>query len=128
MEKKYLIKYYTKDQLRQRHNCPRAYISPKTVAVAADTVRAAMYALSSSTPDVGHIICAPEIVESAESKAKVQYKIGWYDDAGKRKYVLVETKAEALEFIERLIDYPGQVSIKRITSLGLGNDGILEEE
>lgn len=118
MEKKYLIKYYTKDQLRQ-HKDPRVYIHPKTATVAADTERAAMYALSSSTTDIDHIICASEIVESEEPKAKTQFKIGWYDDAGKRKYVLVETKAEAFEFIGLLIDYPGQVSIKQFTTLGL---------
>lgn len=33
-----------------------------------------------------------------------------------------------VDLVADLIDYPGQISIKRITSLGLGNDGILEEE
>ena len=49
----------------------------------------------------------------------MQYKIGWYGEDDKRRYKVVETKAEALDLITGLMDYPGQISVKQVTTVNL---------
>ena len=48
-----------------------------------------------------------------------KYKVGYYDSNDKRKYKIVSTKAEVLDLISDLMNFPGHISVKRITEFSL---------
>lgn len=57
-----------------------------------------------------------------------KYKVGYYDSCGKRRYKIIESKEEALDLISDLMNFPGQISVKQITTVSLSeniNDNIL---
>lgn len=51
-----------------------------------------------------------------------KYKVGYYDEKGRRHYKIVDTKKEALELVSEMIDISSHISIKR------ENVFILEDE
>lgn len=119
-KKKYLIKYITEAQAKQQTDM-RDYVKPKQITIAAETERAAQYALwtSKKGSEIDHIVSVTEISEDGPASPTVQYKVGWYDKDDKRRYKTLETKAEALDLIESLLEYPGQISIKQVAPFTL---------
>ncbi len=59
--------------------------------------------------------------ESLPRRVEDKYKVGYYDSSGKRRYKVVSSKEEVHELIDDLMNFPGQVSIKLITTVNLSD-------
>ena len=57
--------------------------------------------------------------KSLPKYAETRYKVGYYDSSGRRRYKVVDSKAEVHELIDDLMNFPGQVSVKLITTVNL---------
>ena len=113
-KKRYLLKYITKEQAK-RFADNRGSIKPKTMTITADTERAAIYAFwtSKKGPVADHVVSVKELSTPADLVDEAQFKIGWYDACGKRRYKDAESKAEALDLIAQLMDFPGPISVNQ---------------
>ena len=48
-----------------------------------------------------------------------RYKVGYYDESGKRRYSIAPTQEEAIALVSTLLPSSGQISVKRITVFSL---------